>query len=183
MTWIALAPLALLAGTVVHEAAHALAVVADGGRVVGWRVLPVVGAGGISFGELRHDGAASPWLVGLAPTLLWIAVAAAAALLAARTRRPALARALVILLVILPMIDVSMAFAGLFLGAPGSDLYRALHGHETWAGIAMALTLPGFGLLAWDRLRAAGARADAGHRFAATYAAALTAPWLLLLVT
>lgn len=182
--WAAAVPALLMAGVALHEGAHALAVVADGGAVIAVRLRPMIGAGGVSFGGLLHDGAARPWLVAIAPAVLWLAVACAAVVTAGRLRRHRrLAEGLLFGLAALPLVDVSLGFAGLFLGRASSDLFRLLHGHETAAGIAMAAIFHGFGVVTWRRLRAIAPGALSRTEFAVGFAGLLATPWLILVTT
>jgi hypothetical protein len=130
------------------------------------------------MGHVVHDGAARPWLVLPAPSLLALASVAAGLLLATRVRRPRLAEALLLVLVLLPLIDLSMSLAGLFLARPGADL-RLLAGHETAAGIAMALLFPFAGIALWRRLQAASPGALSAAELGTGYAVLLAVPWLL----
>jgi hypothetical protein len=157
-TWLSLsAPFLVLAGVIVHESLHALAVVADGGHVLGWSVVP-------GRGWLLHDGVARGWLVAIAPFVIEIAIAAAAVRFV--TRPLPLAA-----LTLVPLVDLSMGFAGLFLGDPTADLHRVLAGHEAAASVAIAVIFPGFGMLLARRLRA--------RWFPPVYAALLIVPWPL----
>jgi hypothetical protein len=176
----AFAPLFVIFGTLVHEGAHALVVVAQGGTVVDLRVLPSVGPGGVSFGHTLHDGRASPAWVAIAPAIAWVVIGAAAVALVARIRARRVAEGVLLALVVVPMVDLSFAFAGLFLARPSMDLHRVLHGRETLAGVAMSLVFPSFGRWCWIRWRAIAPGALSATEFTLGYVALLAAPWALL---
>src|SRR5688572_22978949 len=101
--WLLLVPPLLLAGTIVHELAHALAVVALGGTVGDLDVLPSIRDGSLVFGHLTHDRVPHLRVVWIAPTLLWTVVSITTAILLARVKRPRLAGALLFTLVVLPL--------------------------------------------------------------------------------
>ncbi len=177
----ALIPPLLLLGALVHELAHALAVIAQGGRVIELGVVPSLRSG-VSFGHMLHAGVARPWLVWIAPAALWTVIAAGTLVLLGRIRRRRLAEGLLFVLALLPMADLSFGFAGLFLGRPSTDLYRVLHGHETVAGVIMNLLFVTVGLLGWRRFHAVAPGVLTAAEFTAGYVALLAAPWLLLAI-
>jgi hypothetical protein len=176
---LAVSPLLLAAGALVHELAHALAVVAQGGTVRQLQLFPSLRAGNLVIGRLVHDGVPGEWLVLIAPTILWTVIAGGTLLLLPRVRRRRLAEGLLFALVLLPLVDVSFGFAGLFLGQAGSDLYRAFHGHETLAGLLMNLLFVAFGALGWRRFRELAPGALSAGGFAGLYVGVLAAPWVL----
>jgi hypothetical protein len=177
--WLLAVPPLLLAGTIVHELAHALAVAAQGGTIRDLDILPSMREGSLVFGHVTHERVPHLWLVWIAPTLLWTLVSFTTVIRLARVKRPRLAGALLFTLVLLPLVDLSFSFAGLFLGRPGTDLHRALAGHETLAGLAMNLIFILLGRLGWLRLRALAPTALSATEFTICYLVLLSAPWLV----
>jgi hypothetical protein len=125
--------------TVLHEAAHALLVVAQGGRVVEFSFVP----GGGNYGHVRYAGAvAFPALVSLAPYLMWGAFALGTAALAwARPRLPFwLTSSLFVWAFAVPLLDIGNAAVGWLAGGSSNDLAHAF-------GRPGQLDLLGVGLL------------------------------------
>lgn len=180
--FLALLPALLILGALVHELAHALAVAAQGGTILELDVTPSLRGGSLGFGRLVHDRVAWPWLVSLAPTLMWTLIAGATLAALPRIRGRRLGEGLLVGLVLVPLVDVSFGFAGLFLGAPRTDLYRVLFGHELMAGLFMNGLFAAFGWLAWRRFHALAPDALGAGEFTALYVGLLGAPWLLVAV-
>lgn len=176
--WLLLLPLIAL-GIAVHELAHAAVVLAQGGAVLELSVVPAITNGVLSLGRTVHTAVPHPALVSIAPTLLWVIAALVALALLPRMRRRRTAELVLFAAVILPMVDLSLAFAGLFLGVPGADL-AVLAGHELFAGVLMAILLPGLGALAWERLSRICPRALSSTDFAAALVMLLALPWLVM---
>jgi hypothetical protein len=110
--------------TALHEAAHALLVVAQGGRVLEFSFLP----GGGSYGHVRYEGAvAFPELVSLAPYLMWGTLALGTAALAwVRPRLPFwITSSLFVWAFAVPLLDVGNAAVGWLAGGRSNDLAHA----------------------------------------------------------
>lgn len=180
---VAVVALIPLAG-VVHEGVHAVAVLAQGGDIVEARYLPALGWHGVGFGYVVHTGVAYPRLVAVAPCVAWIGIAAAGLWACCRVgqRRPWLGQFLLASVVMVPLMDISLSVAALFIGDVTSDLYRAFAGSYRWAGIAVAALFPGFGVAMWQQVRVTTRDRIGPRQFAVGYCAALLAPWLLAVV-
>ncbi len=96
--------------TMVHEGAHAAAVLVQGGTVLEFVWLPVADR----WGHVSYDPSAvgaffSPFLVAIAPYLLWLFLAAVAGLLSLRRRQFAFAAAssLYLWMFLAPLADVA----------------------------------------------------------------------------
>lgn len=110
--------------TVLHEAAHALLVLAQGGRVLEFSFLP----GGGSYGHVRYAGAVPfPALVSLAPYLMWGTLAVGTMALAwARPRLPFwITSSLFVWAFAVPLLDIGNAAVGWLAGGRANDLAHA----------------------------------------------------------
>lgn len=143
---VALSPLlGLTLVTILHEAAHAGLVLAQGGRVVEFSFLP----GGGNYGHIHYEGAvAFPELVSLAPYLMWAAFAAATAAVA--WRRPRLpfwvGSSLFVWAFAVPLLDIGNAAAG-WLAGGANDLSNAF-GRAGLLDVLGVMVLTGASLVA-----------------------------------
>ena len=144
-----LVPAAVLV-TVIHEAAHAGAVIAQGGTVTEFIYLPT----GNNWGQIQYTFPSgmqySSVAISLAPYALWAGLAATAALLSARRRAYAFwaASAILVWMFLAPLADIANAVAG-YLPGKDNDLFHAL-GPPTpgiwaiWAALAGGAAIAGF---------------------------------------
>lgn len=113
--------------TVLHEAAHAAAAVAQGGRLLEFVWLP----GGGHWGYVSYDFPASVYYssfaISIAPYVLWLGFAALAMLLSLRRRKYAfwLASLIYFWLFVVPLADIANA-AFPYLRGQKNDFYSAL---------------------------------------------------------
>lgn len=176
-----LAPVVLFLGTFLHEHAHAAAVELQGGTVQRIHILPSFDKGYFTFGYVSYNApdTANTDLISLAPTLLSLALAALLGLVLGLFGRPGTGpRIAMILGFILPLVDVSLAFAGLFLGNPHSDLSKVF-GDRTLEvlpfalGILLVYTLLG----RWAFLRSWGPDTLSFLEYAVGLLFVLSLPW------
>lgn len=175
-----LLPVLIPVGTIVHESAHALAIVMQGGRVTRFDVIPG-GEPDFSFGSVSWvgDDLILGWLVSLAPTLLAFTLAASAAALAPLlARRNALTRVALVLFFWLPIVDTSMAAGGLFTGRAGSD-WQALGGLEILVAPAFGAWAALFGEIGWRLFLKAWGPVLSSAEYTLGYLLLLALPWLV----
>ena len=178
-----LLPLAMLFGTLFHEAAHALTAITQGAQITELSITPGWSPEGyFRFGYVSHTrprGLYSESVILLAPILAWTLLAASTALWVSKITPGWRVKTSLIFLYFLPLADVSMQLRGLFYGAVESDLHRALHGVEINTALVACFYFGGFGGLGYRLFR--GAYGAALHRaeFALGYAFILGASWLL----
>lgn len=127
--------------TIIHESAHAAAVLAQGGTILEFVWLPT----GERWGYVSYDPPAlrgfSTFAVSIAPYLLWIFLAALAVLLSLR-RRPysfRVASSVYLWLFVIPLADVANAAFPYLDGRP-NDLLHAF-GPPTWDALLGFLLL------------------------------------------
>lgn len=112
--------------TILHEAAHAAVVLAQGGTLLEFVWLP----GGGSWGHVAHDFPAgmsySSFAISIAPYVLWLGFAALALLLSLRRRKHAfwLASVIYFWLFVVPLADIANA-AFPYLGGAANDFLSA----------------------------------------------------------
>lgn len=133
-TWRAWIPLALVLGpawTAVHEGAHALAAIAQGGELLEWTIVPSRSPEGEwRFGYMSHTLVPDLELVVLAPTIASFLLAIPAAFALRRTPEGRASRFAFLMTVLFPIGDVSLATAGLAFQREEADLARVLGGWE-----------------------------------------------------
>ena len=152
--YLLLAPLLMFAGTVIHELAHAAAVIVLGGDVTRIDLLPQRTPTSISFGSIQWNGPIehADWIT-LAPALVWTIIAACSLLWVGQLRgRPIAARTAFAFGFLLPLVDIALHLGSLFGDVAGSDYHKVLASHK----VATALVaLPYFAIalsLGWRRL-------------------------------
>jgi hypothetical protein len=148
-----LAPLLMFAGTVVHELAHAGAVLGCGGEVINIDLLPELTSTSISFGSIHWRGPIeNPDFVTMAPAAVWTLIAASSLLWIGRLRRPIIAKSAFAFLFLLPLVDIALHLGSLYADVAGSDYHKVLADHKT----ATALVALGYFATAlwmgWRRL-------------------------------
>jgi hypothetical protein len=139
LAYFLLIPIVVLLGTLLHEGAHAAAILVQGGRVTRFEILPKPLFSLGSFGRTAYSGVGPElrWLIALAPALLGTWVAACTVALATQLKSGGRALRVVYLFGFLgPLVDASIGAAGLFGQVPRSDWFVALHGLE----LPMAVT-------------------------------------------
>lgn len=179
--WALLAPVLMLVGTTLHESAHALGALLAGGTVEGLVLLPSLGVNGLIFGRTEWSGIAEGPAADLAkssPFILAHLHAALGALVSARFPGR-VGRVVFFTSSLLPMVDVSMLHAGLFLGSRSADLARLSPPAALAAGLALPL-LGGLGFLSWRAFRRnwPPPQGLSGFAFAVLLFTLLAAPWL-----
>lgn len=151
-TWRAWIPVAVVLGplwTTVHEGAHAIGAIAQGGTILEFSVFPSRSPeGNWRFGYMSHALVHGETLVLLAPVIACFLIAFPSALGLRRTPEGRLSRLAFLLGVIFPLGDASLSTAGLAFGRPEADLARVLGGHELVAVPALLLAIAVAGLLA-----------------------------------
>lgn len=147
-----LVPLWMMPWTTLHESMHALAMLAQGGEIVAFNALPSVDLGPFSFGYVRTvppDHSYSERLVHLAPALFALAVFPLGRWLTWRAKSKVAQKVLFISLMILPLFELSMSEAGLWMGQTFSDHYAALRGYELYALVIDAVLIAVLGPITW----------------------------------
>jgi hypothetical protein len=181
VVWILLVPLGLFSWIVVHESAHAVAIVAQGGAITVFDVIPG-GEETFTLGHVEQRGnlGTQPALAALAPTIVWTSFAFATVLSVSLfgDRNP-MSKGLVLFGFFVPGLDASLEAAGLFCGAEHSDWYRALHGLEAPMSILFALTMVFFAELGLSLVRKVwGQDALSGAEFCVLFLVVMAVPWL-----
>lgn len=131
--------------TLVHEAAHAAVIRAHGGTLIEFSFWPGDGLWGYVKGVPAPGRPIDPWLLSLAPYLLWLITAAFAAGVAALPgRKPfGLASTLFVWAYAVPILDIANAAWGYVLANRGD--FSVAFGPATFGGTA-AILLAGVAL-------------------------------------
>ncbi len=132
-------PPAILAVTALHEAAHAIAVLACGGTVTDISIWPSSGEWGHTS-YVMPDGQSDRTLIALAPYLLWLTIALVTTWVAARKIewRPAIASVLFVWMFVVPWADIGYAALSHLAGAR-NDFWSAFgNPSAVHAGAALA---------------------------------------------
>jgi hypothetical protein len=138
--------------TAVHEGAHAIAVIVQGGTVSALRIWPTSDADVVQLGYVHYEGVTHAWLVGIAPCVAWTVVAAGALAVLPRLRGDVVARLVVLALVLAPLRDVSMSLAGFFCRDLDSDLGRTLGDAELVVAPVAVVYFGLFALVGWRQV-------------------------------
>lgn len=129
-------PVMAIVITIVHEAAHSFAVLAQGGTVTEFSFLPSKGHWGFVNYEFPLNRSHSNFAISMAPYLLWLFMAAAVTGLAFATKRPVfwLASTLYVWGFAVPLADIgNAAFA--WLTGSDNDFRHALGAPSLGTGI------------------------------------------------
>ena len=117
----------LIAVTIPHEAAHSLAALLQGGRIIEFKWLPSSGEWGHVQYSFAADADYNQAVISLAPYIMWIAACLAAGLLALR-RKPWSSTAagfIFIWLFVVPVADIANAVIPYVMTNKDNDLYQA----------------------------------------------------------
>lgn len=151
--WALLGPFLMLLGTVLHEGAHALAVIALGGTVDSMVLTPRFSREGVTFGQTWHEGVpeARLWVVACAPFVFAHVHALAGCFVVARTGAR-WARVVFFTSVLLPLFDIALLLAGVARQADRSDLGRFAE-HRALFALWCLPAVTGLGVLAFRAFR------------------------------
>lgn len=167
-------------GTIVHELAHVVSVMAEGGTVLSIDVVPS-GDPVFRFGEVRWipNADENRPLIAMAPTFVWTWLALSTATLAPKVlHRDLASRVALIAGFFLPLADASLAASGMFCRVPRSDWVVAFGGHEVAVAFAFAAYITLFGELGLSLVRRCWGRgALSSWEYSALYIVALALPW------
>jgi hypothetical protein len=180
-----LLPVVIVLGTLIHEAAHAAAILLQGGRVTRFEILPQPLFSLGSFGRTAYTGIGEDgrWFIALAPALLGIGVALCTAAVSTQLRRGGrLLQVLVAFGFLGPLVDASIGAAGLFGQVPRSDWFVALHGLELPMAVAFGAYISIFGEIGLFLFRRAWGDALSTTEYTLALLLLIAMPWGILLV-
>jgi hypothetical protein len=182
--YIALFPLVMIWGTFVHEGAHALATIAQGGEANVFHILPNYDLGRFTYGfvTLKAPADANSFLIASAPYLLAFFTALVTGLLLWRFGGSKHLRIIYVFFFVLPVVDLAKPIFGLSFGSTGSDLYWIFEKHRLLAALGIGTVVAALGVLGWLAFERCWTKKITKLEFAVGYILILLMPLVPLLI-